>query len=116
MILLIALSAIAVIVKEGLTPGFAEIIEPSIISKLSYPKTKLFLSITPSFIFLPITAPPRICAVDGIPASGSKAKTVAFPFMILAYFFANSEALGIYVPGFFPSDIRDEKTPRIFFH
>ncbi len=35
--------------------------------------------------------------------------------MILAYFFANSAALGIYALGFLPSVIRDEKIPRIFF-
>ena len=45
----------------------------------------------------------------------SNANTVAFPFNILEYFFTNSAALGMYVLGFLPSTIRDDKNPRVFF-
>ena len=42
-----ARSAIAGIERDGLTPGFAEIIAPSMTNIFSYPNTRLFLSITP---------------------------------------------------------------------
>lgn len=98
----IALSAMAVIDKEGFTPGFAEIIEPSTTNIFLYPKTLLFLSITPFVISSPITAPPKICAVEGIPKSVSPANEVAFPFAFFAYNFVNAIDSGIKGDGFCP--------------
>ena len=44
---------------------------------------------TPSAEFSPITAPPKICAVDGMPAIVSKANEVLTPFTALAYSLIN---------------------------
>jgi len=79
-------SAIAVMESEGFTPGFAEIMEPSTTNMFLYPKTSLSLLMTPFSGLGAITAPPRMCAVEGIPDNVSKTKEVDFPWINSANF------------------------------
>src|ERR671910_1446252 len=59
----IARSASAVIVRLGLTPGFAGTAAPSHTSRFSYWKARHSASTTPVCESAPITAPPRMWAV-----------------------------------------------------
>src|SRR5438552_8076429 len=68
---LIACSASAVIVSAGLTPRLTGTADPSTTYRFGWPKTRPRSSHTPSSGPLPMTAPPRMCAVDGISNSTS---------------------------------------------
>ena len=104
-----ALSAIAVMVNEGFTPGFADMAEPSHTYMLSYPNTLWSISMTPFVLFSPITAPPKIWAVDGDPFKISVLIIKALPSTSLAMRSAIVLAIGMKGVGFVSPETLDLK-------
>ena len=73
---------------------------------LAYPNTLLSLSITPADASAPITAPPNMWAVEGIPVRVSVKMATDFERVIRACRSAISSASGINADGFAPLDKR----------